>query len=94
MSYRTVPNWPPAWTWIGGAEDQKPEGEVGTFKELSYWPHQLNKCFLIIDHERAAYMGSLLFDDTSFCREIIFILKNCMGWSIEQIGDLDVSRTL
>jgi hypothetical protein len=34
MSYRNVPNWPPAWTWLGGGENKHPKGEVGTLKAV------------------------------------------------------------
>jgi hypothetical protein len=28
MSYRGLPSWPPAWTWIGGLDNKRPQGEM------------------------------------------------------------------
>ncbi len=94
MAYRTVRNWPPVWTWLGGGEKRQPVGEVGVLKELSYWPYVRNRCFLVIDFEGSSYMGCLLFDDEIFCHQIISILKGFIGLRIEQIGALEVGHTL
>ena len=56
MSRYGVPNWPPVWTWIGGAEDKLPKGEVG----ILMWAvltgiKPPDKCYLVIDHDGSTY---------------------------------------
>jgi hypothetical protein len=34
MSYNGMPSWPPAWTWIGGVENDHPRGEVGILEAI------------------------------------------------------------
>ena len=55
------------WTWIDGAENKKPKGEIGTLKEVKA-SKTANRCFLIIDHGRSTYMGTLFVSDFSFFR--------------------------
>jgi hypothetical protein len=38
-------------------------------------------------------MGSMAFDDEGFCAEIYSVLKYRVGYSIKEIGDLDLSYT-
>jgi len=49
---------------------------------------------LVIDHEQEQYVGCLIFSDRSFCSQICNILRNQIGRSIQDIGDLDISQTL
>ena len=39
-------------------------------------------------------MGSMAFDDERFCSEIYSVIKYRVGYSIKEIGDLDLSYTL
>jgi hypothetical protein len=39
-------------------------------------------------------MGSMAFDDEGFCAEIYSVLKYRVGYSIKEIGDLDLAYTL
>ena len=97
MFYRGIRNWPPVWTRIRGGEDGHPQGEVGILREVRKSPIQLlrvDRFFLVIEFERAIYMGCLLFDDAAFCREIERLLGYNCGVSIEHIGGLDISHTL
>jgi hypothetical protein len=52
------------------------------------------RIFLFIDYQGRRYMGSMAFDDERFCAEIYSVLKYRVGYSIKQIGDLDLSYTL
>jgi hypothetical protein len=95
MSYRTAANWPPIWVWRGQGENKRPKDEIGILKQvMPYAMPPSNKCFLVVDHEGAEYMGCLLFADPGFCRDIHKLLLSHLGDSIEQIGDVDVSHTL
>ena len=94
MSYHGLPNWPPVWTWIGGEENKYPRGEVGMLKEVRLSKVEpSDRCFLIIEYDQAAYIGCLLFDDPSFCRQISKLLMDHRGYSIQDIGGLDVGQT-
>jgi hypothetical protein len=60
MSYKRLPNWPPAWFWIGGEENKHPKGEVGTLTEVA--PSHIqpqHRLFVTMDHEKSHYMGCL-----------------------------------
>jgi hypothetical protein len=95
MSYRGVPNWPPVWVWRGIGENKRPKGEVGILKNVT--PSRLagrHRCFLVIEYEGATYMGCLLFNEHSFCRQVTKLLFGYCGRSLEDIGALEVSATL
>jgi hypothetical protein len=95
MSYRGVPNWPPVWT-IGYATVIKTvKGEeVGILKHVIRHDAPRNRCFLIIEHEGERYIGTLLFDDATFCQQICRFLDHYIGCSIREIGSLEVTFTL
>jgi hypothetical protein len=90
MSYRGLPNWPPAWIWIGGEENTHPKGEVGTLQDVMLSTLQpSNRCYLIIEYEHAVYMGCLLFDDPSFGAKVFTLLRSHCGHPVQHIGALD-----
>jgi hypothetical protein len=64
-----IVNWPPIWIWTGGERNERPRGEIVLIKvELSLLdPRRL---FLTIQYNDSEYMGCLLFDDATFCRDI------------------------
>lgn len=94
MELRALPNWPPAWIWMGGDENKHPKGEVGLLRDVMLSALQPSStCFLIIEHDTAMYMGRLLFDDPSFCSQIFTLLRDHCGRPIQHIGGLDFSRT-
>ena len=95
MSYRGVPNWPPAWTWVGGIKKKRAKGEIGILKLI-----QLStvlppdRCYLYIDHEGSLYIGCLLFDEDVFCRQIVNLLQRYRNLPVAEIGSLDLSHML
>jgi hypothetical protein len=95
MSYRGVPNWPPTWMWIGGLENKFPTGEIGILKSATLSKVlPANKCYLYIDYEGSSYIGCLLFDDSSFCSQVVKLLLENRNRPIAEIGDIDLSTTL
>ena len=95
MSRRGARNWPPVWTWIGGKENKRPKGEVGVLSDVRLCTVEpRDRCFLTMQYRGSDYMGSLLFDDPSFCRGIFTLLSNQVGRSIEYIGGLDLRYTM
>lgn len=53
-----------------------------------------NKVFLVIDYQGEIYVGSLIFKDPAFCKQISHFLPDHIGRPIKDIGDLDLSHTL
>jgi hypothetical protein len=47
-----------------------------------------------MEFEGERYMGALLFDDVAFCWQIYDFLRQHLGQSIKEIGDMDVGFTL
>ena len=95
MSYRGVRNWPPVWTLAArNGSVLTLMGEVGVLKYVHSNSLMSNKCFLVIDFQDEAYIGSLIFKDHSFCDQISHLLRDHIGRSIKDIGDLDLSSTL
>ena len=94
MSYRGVRNWPPVWTLTRKESAGTLRGEVGVLKYVHYNTIMSNKCFLVIDFQAESYIGSLIFKDHSFCKQISHVLVDHIGRPIKDIGDLDVSHLL
>jgi len=93
--YRGVPSWPPVWTRADGLENNRPKGEIGILRKVelsNILP--ANRCFLYIEHEGSSYVGCLLVDEKSFCRQVATLLKNHCNRPISEIGSLDISHTL
>jgi len=89
-----IPNWPPVWK-PANPRDDKPtlQGEIGVLKYV-LGQSSGNTCFLLIEHNGGGNIGSLLFDDASFCQQIGKILETCTGRTIKEIGNLDLSHLL
>jgi hypothetical protein len=94
MSYRTICSRPPVWIQTAKEGGKSIKGEVGILTKVITGPALHNKCFLVMEYEQERYIGSLLFNDTMFCLAIYKLLKNHIGWSIQEIGDLDLSYTM
>ena len=88
-----VKSWPPIWISTHPAAGERPTGEVGKLQQALLNNLMNNRIFLFIDYQGFRYMGSMLFDDRTFCSEVYALLNAHVGYSIEEIGDLDVSHT-
>jgi hypothetical protein len=95
MTYRGICNWPPTWTQsTKGGPIKTVRGEVGVLTYVFANENISNKCYLVIDHEKEAYIGTLIFSDLAMCRQISRILRTQVGKPIKEIGEIDVSHTL
>jgi hypothetical protein len=95
MTYRRLRSWPPAWTWVGGADNQHPKGEVGVLKEVNISQIKpADRIFIYMEYKDAFYIGCLLIDHYSFCDQIARLLQDCCGKPVREIADLDLSHTL
>jgi hypothetical protein len=94
MQYRGMRNWPPIWIRWNKQGSKTVKGEIGILKEAHVDPRNPNQCFLVIEYQRERYMGALLFDDQIFCWLISQVLLGHRGWSVEEIGGVDLAFTL
>jgi len=94
MSYRGMPNWPPAWSTLAIRSKPGPRGEVGTLEEVLMNNLYYDRIFMAILYEGYRYLGCLIFDDASFCFQIFAFLKLNRGKQIKDIGDSDLAHTL
>lgn len=94
MSFHGIPNWPPVWTRSRKETVKTVRGEVGILTYVFANEQISNKCYLVIDHEQNTYVGCLIFDDSTFCRQIAGFLRAYLGRPISEIGDLDIGHTL
>lgn len=95
MQYRSIPNWPPVWvrSRTSAAEYNIIRGEVGVLEEVLYrQSDQRPRCHLVIEHLSQRLLGTLLFDDAVFCALLVKALRSRIGWSIKELGDLDLPR--
>lgn len=69
-------------------------GEAGILRKVAPKEPLGDKCYLVIEHETAYYVGSLVCDDIMFCRLMFSVFKDHIGRSIKEIGDVDLSYTL
>jgi hypothetical protein len=98
MVYKGAPNWPPVWTKVGGPKEtaDRFQAEAGVLLDVM-WPRIAsldNRFYMMMEHESARYMATLLFNDPSFCREIFKIFQDHCRQPIEKIGSLDVGFLL
>ena len=92
MSDVNTRNWPPAWLWRGDGEDTRPNGEVGLLRDVILSDiDPPTRCFLVMQHMGAEYIGCLSFENSAFCREIYRLLGGYCGNRIDEVGDIDIS---
>jgi hypothetical protein len=97
MSFRGRHSWPPVWLCIGGRAEKNLEGEVGLLKAVrwaSRTPSLADRCFLIVEHEDAMYIGCILFDDGTFGQQVFRELQKHIGQPIRHIGGLKLATPL
>ena len=75
--------------------DLKPlRNEIGRLEYVLANKTCNNRFFLIIKHEGHPYVGCLFVDDSVFCTQLVTVLQDRAGFSIKEIGDLDLSGSL
>jgi hypothetical protein len=99
MIYRGARNWPPTWVKTDGSKEAATRGtlrgEIGTLTQvLLSRIDPYTRFYLLIHFKNEAYMGTLLFEDASFCQQIAYLLQKHCDESIGQIGNLDLSHLL
>ena len=93
--FYNIPSWPQVWTWTGGLDSERPRGEIGILRRVELSNIQpADRCFLYIEHEGSSYIGCLLFNDATFCRQVAKLLQSHCNRPVAEIGSLDLSHTL
>jgi hypothetical protein len=95
ISYRRLSNWPPVWTRYNADKTVKTlQGEVGVLAYVHSNARISNRCYLVINYGGESYVGTLIFDNQTFCKQVIELLQTNLHRTIREIGDLDLSHTL
>jgi hypothetical protein len=94
MCHHGVANWPPVWSQGKKQTNKTMRGEFGVLRYVHWNSAGSNKCYLVMEYVKEHYVGALIFDDATFCRQIATILQAHIGETISDIGGLDVSSTL
>ena len=92
FTYQNRRSWPPDWLYCGGFDNSHPQGEVGILKNVFISAVKPStRCFLIMEHAGAEYMGDFFIGDHAFCTQIYEKLIRHCGQTIQEIGDIDLS---
>jgi hypothetical protein len=94
MSYRGLKNWPPTWSRARSNVVKTVRGEVGVLAYVHSNPKVSGKCYLVMDYDGETYVGTLIFENHAFCKQVGNLLNLHLKRSIKDIGDLDLSSTL
>jgi hypothetical protein len=91
LSYHGATSWPPTWLWGGGVRYAQAAGEVGVLKDIVLSGFEpCERCFLFMEREGRRYIGTLFFEDASFCQKIYAVLMEERGKTIQEIGEIDI----
>jgi hypothetical protein len=91
MTHLGTHSWPPVWT---GAKRVIERSELGMLIQVTRRDETQNRCFLLMKYQNELYMGCLMVDDRSFAKQVFRLLQSYIGYSIKEIGDIDLSHTL
>jgi len=91
MTHMGTRSWPPVWT---GAKRIIERSEIGMLMQVTRRNETQNRCFLLMKHQNELYMGCLMVDDPSLCKQIFRLLQSYIGFSIAEIGGIDLRHTL
>jgi len=85
-----VRSWPPVWFDAEVVPGKMIKGEVGILTDVIMRELEVCRVFLTIRYQGASFIGTLFFDDQSFCLKVYKLLKACIGREIKDIGDMEL----
>ncbi len=88
MSYRGLKNWPPVWTHARDNNFKTVRGEIGVLAYVHSNAQSSNRCYLVIDYEGETYVGTLIFGNQTFCKQITDLLRLHLKRPIKELGEL------
>ena len=85
--------WPPMWVRVDDPSKHPLEGddEAGTLTQVRILDLKNSTLSMRMSHQNRDYVTHLQVRDTEFCLYIYTLLRACIGKSIKEIGDLEVS---
>ena len=86
--------WPPVWVSLDNEDERILGSEDGVLTEVREAISRSDGIVLIMHHNDNRYGSILIFSDMAFRRQIFELLKDCVGFSIQQVGDIDLRYTL
>gem|GEM_PF-1380862 len=86
--------WPPVWVSLDNEDERRSRSVEGVLTEVRESISRSDGIVLIMDHNDNRYGSILIFSDMAFRRQIFELLKDCVGFSIQQVGDIDLRYTL
>ena len=89
-----IHEWPPVWISLSGKTERISGKEVGTLTEVRASISRSDGIVLIMNYNDHKYGAILIFSDAAFRRQLFELLKDCVGLTIQQVGDIDLSHTL
>jgi len=89
-----IPQWPPVWVSLDDEDERRSRSVEGVLTEVREPISRSDGIVLIMDHNDNRYGSILIFSDLAFRRQVFELLKDSVGLSIQQIGDIDLSYTL
>jgi len=95
LLWRQLTNqWPPVWASLENEGGPVSGSEDGVLTEVREAISRSDGIVLIMHHNDNRYGSILIFSDLAFRRQIFQLLKDSVGVSIQQVGDIDLSCTL
>jgi hypothetical protein len=95
LLWRQLTNqWPPVWASLETEGGPVSGSEDGVLTEVREAISRSDGIVLIMHHNDNRYGSILIFSDLAFRRQIFQLLKDSVGLSIQQVGDIDLSCTL
>jgi beta-galactosidase GanA len=89
-----IPQWPPVWVSLNNEDERISGSDEGMLTEVRESISRSDGIVLIMHHNNNRYGSILLFSHLGFCGQIFELLKDCVGLSIQQVGDIDLRYTL
>lgn len=90
MHYQGVKNWPPLWKCARGGAIPTVKGEVGVLTYVHSNARLSSRLSLVMDYEAETYVGTLIFDNQAFCKQVSDVLRLHLNRPIKDLGDLDL----
>src|SRR5499433_2064071 len=85
-----IPQWPPVWVSLDNEDERRSRSVEGVLTEVREPISRSDGIVLIMHHNDNRYGTILIFSDLTFRKQIFKLLKDSVGLSIQQVGDIDL----
>jgi hypothetical protein len=97
LRQQLIHQWPPVWASLDNKDERisgREVGEVGVLTEVRKPMSRSDGIVLIMHHNDSRYGTIVIVSDAAFRGQLFELLKDAVGLSIQQVGDIDLSWTL